>query len=332
MCYGKMLVRLFHELATPPRPNRSDVDFQDDMDEVNVDDVGCPTVVGATDAVSLAGPASASSPRPVAWPCAWTEFVATVRGAGAPMFLECFSGTEVMSNEMRAAGYLVAPPVDVATTPEFNLLDPMFLMILVGLIKERRFFLIHFAPPCSSFSIALNSDPNTAVRSDEFPEGFPYLTGRWLDKVVLGNALSDVTIVAMTAQHETGSQGQAEQPWTSIMLKYPPFRDFMAKYGYVAYRRDACVDGAPWRKPMAIITCIESVGNKIWATCRGCESHIQLRGMGPGGVLWTRIACPYWPKWARSVVSAWRAHLRPILENYGEFGPPTLFVPSCGED
>ena len=132
MCYGNMLVRLFHELATPPRPNRSDVDFQNDMDEVNVDDVGCPTVVGATDAVSLAGPASASSPRPVAWPCAWTEFVATVRGAGAPMFLECFSGTEVMSNEMRAAGYLVAPPVDVATTPELNLLDPMFLMILVG--------------------------------------------------------------------------------------------------------------------------------------------------------------------------------------------------------
>ena len=83
---------------------------------------------------------------------------------------------------------------------------------------------------------------------------------------------------------------------------------------------------------MAIITCIESVGNKIWATCRGCESHIQLRGMGPGGVLWTRIACPYWPKWARSVVSAWSTHLRPILLNYGEFGPPTLFVPSCGED
>lgn len=153
---------------------------------------------------------------------------------------------------------------------------------------------MHFAPPCSSSSIALNSDPITGVRSDELPEGFPGLTGKWLDKVLLGNALSDVTIVAASAQHETGSQAQVEQPWTSIMLKSPPFRDFILKFGFIAYRRDACVDGAPWRESMAIITCVESVGNQIWATCRGCGSHIRVRGMGLGGVLWTRIACPYW--------------------------------------
>ena len=133
ICYGNKLVLLLHELAILPRPVRTDDDgIQDDMDDVNSDEVGCPTVVGVTDAVSLAGPAFATTPRPVVWPNAWIEFVAILRGAGAPMFLQCFSGTEVMSNEMRAAGYLVAPAVDIATTPEFNLLDPSFLMILCG--------------------------------------------------------------------------------------------------------------------------------------------------------------------------------------------------------
>ena len=112
------------------------------------------------------------------------------------------------------------PPIDVATNPDFNLLHPTFVMIVVGLIKEKRFFLIHFAPPCSSFSIALNSDRRSAVRSSEYPEGLPNLVPYKQEKVQLGNALADITVTLASAQHETENLAQIEQPWRSLMLQY----------------------------------------------------------------------------------------------------------------
>ena len=93
-------------------------------------------------------------------------------------------------------------------------------MIVVGLIKEKRFFLIHFAPPCSSFSIALNSDPRSAVRSSEFPEGLPNFVPYKQEKVHLGNALADITVTLAMAQHEAENLAQVEQPWRSLMSVY----------------------------------------------------------------------------------------------------------------
>ena len=104
-------------------------------DDDGPDDVGPPNVVGVADAICSSSSSLSGIPAPVEWPESWTAFVATVRNAKGPLFLECFAGTEVMTNEMRSAGWETAPPIDVVTNPDINLLHPTFVMIVVGLIK-----------------------------------------------------------------------------------------------------------------------------------------------------------------------------------------------------
>ena len=91
MCWANLLVDQFHQFADVPVHKLDSVDDgQDDPDDVTLDDVGCPAVVGVTDAVSLAGPSTSSMPKPIKWPWAWESFVNVVRGAGAPMFFGMF--------------------------------------------------------------------------------------------------------------------------------------------------------------------------------------------------------------------------------------------------
>ena len=37
----------------------------------------------------------------------------------------------------------------------------------------------------------------------------------------------------------------------------------------------------------------------------GCSEHVRLRGRAPNGMDMTKLACPYWPAWARSVAERW---------------------------
>ena len=85
----------------------------------------------------------------------------------------------------------------------------------------------------------------------------------------LGNALADATVVLASAQARKGRCTQFEQPKRSLMLDYPPVQAMMEEFGFVAYQRDACVDGAPWRKPQLIITPTETDGRALTSVCHG---------------------------------------------------------------
>jgi hypothetical protein len=76
--------------------------------------------------------------------------------------------------------------------------------------------------------------------------------------VRLGNALADVMVTLASAQARIGRPVQFEQPCRSLMLHYPPVTAMMREFRFEAYQRDACVDGAPWRKPLLILTPTES--------------------------------------------------------------------------
>ena len=67
-------------------------------------------------------------------------------------------------------------------------------------------------------------------------------------------------------------------------------------------------------------------GRDFTKVCTGGHDHIRLRGYSPSGELWTRVACPYWPGWARSLAKAWRRTLHEFeLMKVGP-GRATLFV------
>ena len=88
----------------------------------------------------------------------------------------------------------MATPIDVCLDISFNLLNQLFLAIVVGIITEGRVLLLHLGPPCSSFSCALNNALASAVRSIRFLAGLEDLPPYKQGKVRLGNALADVMV------------------------------------------------------------------------------------------------------------------------------------------
>ena len=237
-----------------------------------------------------------SRERP-AWPNAWTSLVASIRLLTTMCFWEIFSGVAGLTTAFMNAGWAVGPPIDILYCPDFDLLNPLFLGVCLGLIFERRIRMLHVGPPCSSFSMACNGTPSTRMRSEAYPAGLPVLSAVRREKVTLGNALADVATKLCQAMSLIGCLWSWEQPWTSLMWIYAPVKAFLTKYCEALAYVDVCAFGAPWKKPTGLATNFDKILLLIrYCTCT--KPHQILRGSGPGGKAWTAIASPYWPAFA----------------------------------
>lgn len=101
--------------------------------------------------------------------------------------------------------------------PDFDLLNPMFLSVALGLIFERLVRILHLGPRCSSFSMACNRFRRYAMRSTYEPQGFEGLPPHREAKVRLGNALAEVAARLADGQEKAGYFWTLEQPATSLM-------------------------------------------------------------------------------------------------------------------
>ena len=237
-----------------------------------------------------------SRERP-SWPASWTSLITSIRLLSTMCFWEIFSGVAGLTSAFMNAGWAVGPPIDILYCADFDLLNPLFLGVCLGLIFERRIRMLHVGPPCSSFSMACNGTPSTRMRSEKIPAGLPNLSAVRQEKVTLGNALAEVAIKLCKAMSLVGGLWTWEQPWTSLMWIYPPVKAFLALYGLALAYIDVCSFGAPWKKPTGLAANFEQILQLVrYCTCT--KPHQILRGQGPGGKAWTAIASPYWPAFA----------------------------------
>ena len=250
---------------------------------------------------TLRGRPQIRSERP-GWPKAWNLLIACIRTASVLLFWEIFSGTAGLSKAFAEAGWSCAPPLDIMFDQSYNLMDPAFVCIVMGLVLEKRFRLVHLGPPCSSFSMAVNRFPAHAMRSRDCPDGFANLTAVQSDKVALGNSLAKVAIFIASAQLQVGMHFCLEQPESSLMWMFTPMADFIAARNLFIFTFHACAFGAPWKKPTSILTSmIELSAIQRMCSCR--RPHQVLAGKSPDGRNWTAVASPYWPElthvWAK---------------------------------
>ena len=136
--------------------------------------------------------------------------------------------------------------------PSFDLLDPPFVAVIIGLLLEGRCRLLHLGPPCSRFSMACNRCRKTAMRTHKRPQGLLKLKPIPKEKVRMGNALGDVATHLGTAQERVKQFWTFEQPDSSIMWIYMTVADFMAKYMVIRPVTCVCAFGAPWQKATAV--------------------------------------------------------------------------------
>ena len=152
------------------------------------------------------------------WPDEWHELVNSARSVRTRAFWELFAGCAILTAFFTKDGWETIIPVDAATKPSYNVLNPTLLCITLGLISERLCAILHLGTPCSSFCKALNSDPNTAVRSIRCPLGLPNLSDTNQAKVDLDNALAHVSAILWSAQVAAAGKVQWELPSSSLVL------------------------------------------------------------------------------------------------------------------
>ena len=177
-------------------------------------------------------------------------------------------------------------------------------MVVLGLILEGWVSVLHLGPPSSSFASTVNRRASKRIRADERPAGRDNLSEVQEAKVRIGNELAKVAVTLAKAQIKTERWFQLEQPASSLMLHLPSFKELLADLAVFKAVRCICVDGAPWRKPTAIIANSRHILD-LNAACPGCESHICLQGKSPDGRSWMTVASSYWPAFALRILRSW---------------------------
>ena len=232
------------------------------------------------------------SPPISPWRKEWVSVASRVRRAGGNLFWELFAGVAILSRTFEEEGWRTGPPIDTVYTKAFNLLDPGFFMVVLGLILEGWVSVLHLGPPSSSFSVAFNRRASKRISADERPAARDNLSEAQEAKVRLGNELAQVAVTLAKAQMKAERWFQLEQPASSLMLHFPSLKELLADPAVFKAVRCVCVDGAPWMKPTAIIADSRHILD-LNAACPGCVSHISLQGKSPDGHSWTAVASPY---------------------------------------
>ena len=219
LCHGNLLIEAFENVFTGDEDiNNKDMDalsaacvlegFEDDLDE-DPEVAPAPRFNPEIEAINetvRSGAARLHEERP-SWLPSWLRLIFIIRNAANPVFWEMFSGKAGLTREFLRQGWPCGPPVDIVYNPDFDLLNPLFLCVVLGLIFERLVRLIHLGPPCSSFSMAVNRFRSYAMRSADQPEGFDDMPPHRKEKVRLGNALAEVSARLAEAQEKAGFFG-----------------------------------------------------------------------------------------------------------------------------
>ena len=95
------------------------------------------------------------------------------------LFAEFFAGTGVLTSAVAAADVPVRPPDDLATGgADFKHIGAVDGLRdeLGSLLSSGVCLMVHFAPPCSTFSRARGRSSATRLRSAEYPQGLPKRT------------------------------------------------------------------------------------------------------------------------------------------------------------
>ena len=131
-----------------------DFDEDDDDDEVAPAPKFNPDIEAMNETVR-SGAARLHEERP-SWLPSWLRLILIIRSAHHAVFWEMFAGKAGLTRKFLRQGWPCGPPVDIVYNPDFDLVNPLFLSVVLGLIFERLVRLLHLGPPCSSFSMAVN--------------------------------------------------------------------------------------------------------------------------------------------------------------------------------
>ena len=207
--------------------------------------------------------------------------------------IEVFAGSGRLTASLKAIGLKDSFGVD-STIPsglkspilQLNLLKADHLAMLRDMIASPNCVYIHLAPPCGTASRARliqrkgRKNP-PVVRTDEFPDGIPDLTGVLRDRVLSANALYAITCDLVRLCEQLGKLWSVENPGRSFMWVTSPFKALLQEIQYEAVQFHHCRYGSSRRKLTMLVHNIPHF-QALELFCQGDHEH-EAWGQTPAG-------------------------------------------------
>eukprot|EP00969_Alexandrium_andersonii_P051633 2267383-Alexandrium_andersonii.AAC.1 len=134
--------------------------------------------------------------------------------------------------------------------------DEKVLQLVSRWIRLGRLWYVHFATPCTAFSVA-----NTCGTS----------------KLRMGQHLARATVRLIRLCERFGVYWSLENPLRSKLWLYPPVRALLERPTVLKVEYHCCCYGSPFLKPTALYTSMQ-VLSKLARSCTGGHYHTHLQG------------------------------------------------------
>ena len=164
-------------------------------------------------------------------------------------FIEFFAGSGHLTQAVAKAGVPTDPPNDLATGGmDFENLDDFERMkkYLAELSASGVRLMLHFAPPCATFSRARDRSWKTRLRSTQRPQGLLGRAAQCRSANVVARRTLDLLEYAV---EELGAAASMENPRSSYMWSFLEFNDGLAYDDFVF---SPCRFGASYMKPTRV--------------------------------------------------------------------------------
>ena len=185
-------------------------------------------------------------------------------------FLELFSGAAVITKYVANTGVSVGPPIDIGTSPEFDMRSTYLLNWVIFLIVERKVWGLFLSPPCTTFSIMRRP----RLRSREEPLGF--CPGE--EKTALGNALACRAQQILRVAAVNDAVGIAETPFSAYMKHLPAWKANNRHTNlFHEIRCDSCRFGSVHRTSFRLLG-LRLDMEPLALSCQCNKKHVKVEG------------------------------------------------------
>ncbi|CAE7623604.1 bath-40 [Symbiodinium necroappetens] len=200
-----------------------------------------------------------------------------------PVLRQACCGCARLSATLKKDGFDVLPldcegnrhrPLVTVVTPDLR--KPASWEFLQTCVLTNRVFHFHGAPPCGTASRARDRPMSSAewgpppLRSDRYPQGFPWLRGTWRDKVESANLIYLQMARFCEWLSSLNISWSVENPERSYMWLLPEWKHLRSQCLDVVF--DSCMWGSCRKKSTRFLTtCVEMLS--LAKTCDNKHSH-----------------------------------------------------------
>ena len=157
-------------------------------------------------------------------------------------FVEIFSGAGKVTAALSSLGFVVAPPIDLSCSLEYNMEYLHVVSWISHMVSNHQVMSFMVEPPCTTFSI-MRKPP---LRSRATPYGFQPRENQTSN----GNLLALRALQLMVVGLKNQVPGLLEKPLSSLLRHLPPYKALICDAFCSQCRSDSCMFGSIHQNPL----------------------------------------------------------------------------------